>query len=68
MGDRLPPDITGELLMGSDEGDAGENPVHEVEISRPFYLEKYEVTQEHWRTEETREARCSVTFPGVRQQ
>lgn len=39
----------GKFLMGSPESEAGsridERPVHEVEISRPFFLGVYEVTQ-----------------------
>jgi formylglycine-generating enzyme required for sulfatase activity len=34
--------------MGSDTGANDEKPVHEVRISRPFYLGKYEVTQDQW--------------------
>lgn len=38
----------GEFLMGSDNGDDDEKPVHRVQISQPFYLGKYPVTQEQW--------------------
>jgi hypothetical protein len=38
----------GKFLMGSNDGDKDEQPVHEVRISRPFYLGKYEVTQAQW--------------------
>ena len=37
----------GEFLMGT-TGNSGEKPVHEVTITQPFYLGKYEVTQEQW--------------------
>jgi formylglycine-generating enzyme required for sulfatase activity len=37
----------GEFMMGSEEHDP-EKPVHKVAISKPFYLGKYEVTQEQW--------------------
>ncbi|MCD6404608.1 MAG: SUMF1/EgtB/PvdO family nonheme iron enzyme [Planctomycetes bacterium] len=33
------------FTMGADEGDAAEGPAHEVAITKPFYLGKYEVTQ-----------------------
>lgn len=43
----------GKFLMGSPESEAGrdanEGPQHEVTISRPFYMGKYEVTQAQWR-------------------
>ena len=39
----------GSFLMGSNSGDIGEKPVHQVTISKPFYMGKYEVTQEQWR-------------------
>ena len=39
---------TGEFMMGSNAGDYDEKPVHQVRISQPFYLGKYEVTQEQW--------------------
>jgi uncharacterized protein (TIGR02996 family) len=46
----IPP---GTFRMGSPEGEEGrgpwEGPVHEVEISRPFYLGVYPVTQAQWR-------------------
>jgi formylglycine-generating enzyme required for sulfatase activity len=38
----------GKFKMGSGTGDGDERPVHEVRISRPFYLGKYEVTQGQW--------------------
>ena len=38
----------GSFRMGSETGRANERPVHEVTISKPFYLGKYEVTQEQW--------------------
>jgi formylglycine-generating enzyme required for sulfatase activity len=46
----IPP---GAFLMGSPDGaddrSDGEGPQHEVEISRPFYLGVYPVTQRQWR-------------------
>jgi len=38
----------GAFLMGSDEGDFDERPVHEVTISRPFYIGRTEVTVEQF--------------------
>ena len=42
----------GTFLMGSDDGDAAarndEKPRRRVAISKPFYLSRYEVTQEQW--------------------
>ena len=42
----------GEFLMGSPDSDqdalSDEKPQHAVRITRPFYLGKYEVTQEQW--------------------
>ena len=38
----------GEFMMGSNDGDRDEQPVHEVTISQPFYLGKYPVTQGQW--------------------
>src|SRR5438093_1615657 len=38
----------GEFMMGSNDGDYDERPVHQVRISKPFYLGKYEVTQGQW--------------------
>ena len=38
----------GVFQMGSDNGYLNERPVHEVEISRGFWLGKYEVTQGEW--------------------
>ncbi|MDR0716324.1 MAG: formylglycine-generating enzyme family protein [Azoarcus sp.] len=42
----------GSFMMGSDAKEksrADERPKHSVTISKPFYLGKYEVTQEQWR-------------------
>ena len=42
----------GEFLMGSPDSDDGaelnEKPQHRVQITKPFYLGKYPVTQEQW--------------------
>ncbi|MFZ1936389.1 MAG: formylglycine-generating enzyme family protein [Thermoguttaceae bacterium] len=38
----------GSFMMGDEKGDADEKPVHKVTISKPFYLGKFEVTQEQW--------------------
>lgn len=38
---------SGTFKMGSNESD-DEKPIHEVTITRPFYLGKYEVTQKQW--------------------
>ena len=38
----------GRFGMGSETGDADERPVHQVTISRAFYLQKTEVTQAQW--------------------
>ena len=38
----------GAFRMGADNGDADERPVHQVTISKAFYLGKYEVTQKQW--------------------
>src|SRR4030095_9650930 len=38
----------GTFKMGSNTGDQDERPVHEVTISKAFYMGKYEVTQGHW--------------------
>ena len=41
--------LAGKFRMGSENGDVNEKPVHEVTISKPYYLGKYEVTQAQWR-------------------
>jgi formylglycine-generating enzyme required for sulfatase activity len=41
----IPP---GSFMMGDEDGYRGEKPVHKVTITKPFYLGKYEVTQEEW--------------------
>jgi formylglycine-generating enzyme required for sulfatase activity len=38
----------GTFKMGSNTGDPDERPVHEVTISKAFYMGKYEVTQGQW--------------------
>jgi formylglycine-generating enzyme required for sulfatase activity len=40
----------GSFVMGSDEnvGAGDESPQHKVTLTKPFYLGKYEVTQEQW--------------------
>ena len=38
----------GSFMMGDEKGNAWEKPVHKVNITKPFYLGKYEVTQEQW--------------------
>jgi len=35
-------------MMGSEKGAFDERPVHKVTLSKPFYMGKYEVTQEQW--------------------
>ena len=40
----------GSFNMGEEMGFPYEKPVHTVTIRRPFYLGKYEVTQEEWET------------------
>jgi formylglycine-generating enzyme required for sulfatase activity len=41
----IPP---GSFIMGSTNGDPDEKPTHQVTISQPFYMGKYEVTQAQW--------------------
>lgn len=38
----------GTFTMGSANGDSDEKPTHQVRISQPFEMGKYEVTQEEW--------------------
>jgi formylglycine-generating enzyme required for sulfatase activity len=38
----------GEFLMGSENGDSNERPIHRVWISRDFEMGKYPVTQAQW--------------------
>lgn len=40
----------GEFLMGSEKGWDWEKPVRKVQISQPFYLGKFPVTQAQWQT------------------
>jgi formylglycine-generating enzyme required for sulfatase activity len=39
----------GSFLMGSDTGETDERPAHKVNISKPFFIGAYEVTQEQWK-------------------
>jgi formylglycine-generating enzyme required for sulfatase activity/tRNA A-37 threonylcarbamoyl transferase component Bud32 len=39
----------GRFKMGSTNGQESEKPVHDVTISQPFYMGKYEVTQAQWK-------------------
>ena len=39
----------GSFQMGSDSGDESEKPVHTVNISKGFWMGKYEVTQKQWK-------------------
>jgi formylglycine-generating enzyme required for sulfatase activity len=41
----IPP---GSFMMGSTNGSSDEKPVHQVTISQPFYIGRYEVTQAQW--------------------
>lgn len=38
----------GSFVMGNNQGDNNERPAHKVTITKPFYLGKYEVTQQQW--------------------
>ena len=38
----------GSFMMGSDSGGRDEQPVHQVQITNPFYLGIFEVTQAEW--------------------
>ena len=38
----------GEFFMGNDKGEQSERPKHRTKISNPFYLGKFQVTQEQW--------------------
>ena len=38
----------GTFMMGSEDGDSDEKPVHQVTLTRPFLLGVYEVTQEQY--------------------
>ncbi len=40
----------GTFMMGCNKGDDSNKPVHEVTITKDFYIGKYEVTQEEWET------------------
>ena len=35
-------------MMGSDKGEDDEKPVHKVTLTKPFYMGRFEVTQEQW--------------------
>ena len=38
----------GSFMMGTARGERDEYPVHKVNITKPFYLAKYELTQQQW--------------------
>jgi formylglycine-generating enzyme required for sulfatase activity len=38
----------GSFMMGSNNGDSDEKPVHDVTIREGFYMGRYEVTQSEW--------------------
>jgi formylglycine-generating enzyme required for sulfatase activity len=38
----------GSFMMGSETGEENEKPVHKVTLTKPFYLGKFEVTQQQW--------------------
>ena len=40
----------GSFMMGSENGQADEKPVHQVNISKGFLMGRYEVTQGQWKT------------------
>jgi formylglycine-generating enzyme required for sulfatase activity len=40
----------GEFMMGSNNGNDDEKPVHKVKITKGFYLQKTEVTQGQWKS------------------
>ena len=44
----LAPIRPGSFMMGSDQAADNEKPRHAVTIAEPFYMGKYEVTQEQW--------------------
>lgn len=48
IGMEFMPIPAGTFVMGDKNGGSAEKPAHEVTISRPFYLGKYEVTQAQW--------------------
>lgn len=57
----------GSFQMGSTNGDADEQPVHTVKLTKPFYLQKTEVTQHQWHavmgTRPGAFLSCGVTCP-----
>lgn len=40
----------GSFLMGSEDDEKEEGPVHEVEIQKPFYLSIFPITQQQWKS------------------
>ena len=55
-------DPPGSFMMGSDHGLSDEQPLHQVTISKPFLIGRYEVTQGEWKTVMGREP---VNFKGT---
>jgi len=50
------------FTMGSDEGRGDERPPHEVTISRPYWIGKYELTQSQYRRVMDRDATTSSSW------
>ncbi len=48
LGLELMPIPAGSFALGSTNGEANEQPVTQVQLTRPFWLGKYEVTQGQW--------------------
>lgn len=57
----------GSFQMGSEEGDPDESPVHTVTLTRPFQIQKTELTQHQWETvmgtNNTAFPTCGITCP-----
>jgi formylglycine-generating enzyme required for sulfatase activity len=55
----------GTFLMGSDEGTGSQRPAHQVTITKPFCMSRYEVTQEQWKKVMGRLPRLKATGPSL---
>jgi formylglycine-generating enzyme required for sulfatase activity len=53
LGEGIPLELAliqpGSFMRGDERGDAEERPMRKITISKPFYLGKFEVTQEQWK-------------------